>query len=248
MRLDDEISGLRKEISQFRAETRQRLEVIENEVNKQVALNYNRTIVEYVLEMNHDLVANLKCDRPDEEINCKTMLSKTQDEHLSLLKAGKFSESYSAIEKALEKAPKLRQNFDDMGRPGCVSCIESGMRMMQSNMQLLSQLKLIETPAVSLAQNTATVNTLDAEKANDLIVSPISNKVRIQILQSIYRGENRFNDLSRATGLEGGQLLYHIKKLKDADYMDQFESKDYVLTPKGMKGLVMLAQLSHELS
>ena len=118
---------------------------------------------------------------------------------------------------------------------------------MQSNMQLLSQLRLIETPAVSLSQNTATVNSLDAEKANKLIVSPISNKVRIQILQSIYRGENRFNDLSRATGLEGGQLLYHIKKLKEADYMDQFESKDYVLTPKGIKGLVMLAQLSHEL-
>jgi DNA-binding HxlR family transcriptional regulator len=115
-------------------------------------------------------------------------------------------------------------------------------------MQLLSQLKLIETPAVTLAQNTATVNKLDAEKANDLIVSPISNKVRIQILQSIYRGENRFNDLSKATGLEGGQLLYHIRKLKAAEYLDKFESKDYVLTPKGMKALVMLAQLSHELN
>jgi DNA-binding HxlR family transcriptional regulator len=248
MRIDDEISGLRKEISQFRTETRQRLEVIENEVNKQVALNYNRTIVDYVLEMSQDLVDNLKCERPDEEENCKNMLSERQEEYLKLLKAGKFTESYNGIEKSLERAPMMIQNFDEMGRPGCVSCIESGMSLMRSNMQLLSQLKLIETPAVSLAQNTATVNSLDAEKANDLIVSPISNKVRIQILQSIYRGENRFNDLSRATGLEGGQLLYHIRKLKEADYMDQFESKDYVLTPKGIKGLVMLAQLSHELN
>jgi len=144
--------------------------------------------------------------------------------------------------------PGLKKNFEDLGRPGCVRCIENGASVMRSNMQLLSQLKLIETPAVSLAQNTATVNALDAEKANNMIVSPISNKVRIQILQSIYRGENRFNDLSRATGLEGGQLLYHIKKLKEAAYIDQFESKDYVLTPKGMKGLVMLAQLSYELS
>ncbi|MBT3283482.1 winged helix-turn-helix transcriptional regulator [Candidatus Bathyarchaeota archaeon] len=248
MRLDDEISGLRKEISQFRTETRQRLEVIENEVNKQVALNYNRTIVDYVIGMSHDLVANLKCDRPDEEENCKAMLAERQEEHLALLKAGKFTASYNALEKAMERAPKMKQNFEDFGRPGCVSCIEAGMSMLRSNMQLLSQLRLIETPAVSLAQNTATVNSLDAEKANRMIVSPISNKVRIQILQSIYRGENRFNDLSRATGLEGGQLLYHIKKLKEAEYMDQFESKDYVLTPKGMKGLVMLAQLSHELS
>lgn len=248
MRLDEEISGLRKEINQFRTETRQRLEVIENEVNKQVVLNYNRTIIDYVTEMSHDLVANLKCDRPDEESECKTRLEKLQEEHLSLLKAGKFTDSYNALEASLKKAPEMINNFEDMGRPGCAKCVQSGARMMQTNMQLLSQLKLIETPAVSLAQNTATVNALDAEKANDLIVNPISNKVRIQILQSIYRGDNRFNDLSRATGQEGGQLLYHIRKLKDTGYLDQFESKDYVLTTKGMKALVMLAQLSHELN
>jgi len=71
MRLDEEISELRKEITQFRTETRQRLEGIENEVNKQVSLNYNRTIIDYVTEMSHDLVENLKCDRPDEESWCK---------------------------------------------------------------------------------------------------------------------------------------------------------------------------------
>ncbi len=248
MRLDEEISELRKEISQFRTETRQRLEVIENEVNKQVALNYNRTIVEYVIEMSHDLVSNLKCDRPDEEVFCKTKMGGLQEEYLRLLKAGKFTESYNALEAAMEKLLEIKHSFEEMSRPGCVSCIENGASLMQSNMQLLSQLRLIETPAVSLAQNTATVNALDAEKASDLIVNPISNKVRIQILQSVYRGENRFNDLSRATGQEGGQLLYHIRKLKDTAYLDQFESKDYVLTTKGMKALVMLAQLSHELN
>jgi DNA-binding HxlR family transcriptional regulator len=247
MGLDDEISGLRKDINQFRTETRQRLEVIENEVNKQVALNYNRTIIEYVTGMSHDIVEHMKCDRPDMEIYCKDKMGGLQADYLSLLKAGNFTESYTALESAVSMLKQFKTGFEEEGRTGCVRCIENEERLMQSNMQLLSQLRLIETPAVSLSQNTATVNSLDAEKANKLIVSPISNKVRIQILQSIYRGENRFNDLSRATGLEGGQLLYHIKKLKEADYMDQFESKDYVLTPKGIKGLVMLAQLSHEL-
>lgn len=248
MRLDEEISGLRREINQFRTETRQRLEVIENEVNKQVALNYNRTIVDYVTEMSHDLVANLKCDRPEEEAHCKDKMGGLQEEYLGLLKAGKFTESYNALEVAMEKLLMIKQSFEEKGRPGCVSCLENESKLLQSNMQLLSQLRLIETPAVSLAQNTATVNSLDAEKASALIVNPISNKVRIQILQSIYRGENRFNDLSKATGQEGGQLLYHIRKLKDTAYLDQFESKEYVLTTKGMKALVMLAQLSHGLN
>jgi DNA-binding HxlR family transcriptional regulator len=247
MRLDEEISELRKEIGQFRTETRQRLEVIENEVNKQVALNYNRTIVDYVTGMSQDLVANLKCDRPDEEEICKTQMEGLQTEYLALLKAGKFSASYAALETSLVKINQIKESFEDLGRKGCVTCLENEARLMVSNMQLLSQLRLIETPAVSLAQNTATVNSLDAEMASQLIVNPLSNKVRIQILQSIYRGENRFNDLSRATGQEGGQLLYHIRKLRDTDYLDQFESKDYVLTSKGMKALVMLAQLSQGL-
>lgn len=248
MRLNDELSELRKEIGQFRTETRQRLEVIENEVNKQVALNYNRTIVDYVTEMSHDLVENLRCEVPDQEEYCKTHLGGLQTDYLSLLKAGKFTDSYTALEKALIKLNELRAKFEDTGRKGCLSCIDNEAKLLTSNMQLLSQLKLIETPAVSLSQNTATVNSIDAEKVNDMIVNPISNKVRIQILQSIYRGENRFNDLSKATGQEGGQLLYHIRKLRKANYVDQFDSKDYVLTNKGMKTLVMLAQLSHELS
>ena len=50
MRLDTEISELRKEISQFRTETRQRLEIIENEVNKQVSISYNRAVIEHVAD------------------------------------------------------------------------------------------------------------------------------------------------------------------------------------------------------
>jgi predicted transcriptional regulator len=89
---------------------------------------------------------------------------------------------------------------------------------------------------------------MDPTMTNDAIVNPISNKTRLQLLQSIYRGENRFTDLSQNTGLEGGQLLYHIKKLTEADYVYQADNKDYVLTTKGLRVLVMLAQLSQELS
>ena len=115
MRLDDEISALRQEIGQFRTETRQRLEVIENEVNKQVALNYNRTIIDYVTEMSHDIVENLKCDRPDMETYCKTSIGGVQSEYLSLLKAGRFTDSYNALEAALIKLNQIKEGFVEDG-------------------------------------------------------------------------------------------------------------------------------------
>lgn len=247
MRLDEEILGLRNDMNRFRTEIRQRLEVIENEVNKQVSLNYNKTIIDYVTGMSQDLVANLKCDVPEEESNCKAQMAALQSDYISLMKSGKISEALSSLNGAIQKLGMLRERFNEAGRTGCVRCMESELMLLESNKKLLDQLKLLDTPAVTIVQNKATIGALDAETATDSILNPISHKVRIRILQCIYEGENRFTDLAKATGLDGGQLLYHIKILKEAGFIDQFESKDYVLSAKGMKALVMLAQLSHEL-
>ncbi|MCW4011623.1 MAG: winged helix-turn-helix domain-containing protein, partial [Candidatus Bathyarchaeota archaeon] len=239
---------LRLEINKFRAEIRQRLEVIENEVNKQVALNYNRTIIEYVKKTSIDLVENLNCNRPDEEAFCKSQMSQMQTPYLQHLEAGNFPQAYAALEKAQQQLSEIGNQFQKEERLRCVGCIESQTQLLESNKRLISQLRLIESPAVALGSNNQTIDQLNPAITNDSIVNPISNKTRIQILQSIYRGENRFTDLSTNTGLEGGQLLYHIKKLTEADYVYQAENKDYVLTTKGLRVLVMLAQLSQELS
>lgn len=248
MRLDEEVKELRLEINKFRAETRQRLEVIENEVNKQVALNYNRTIIEYVRKMSRDLVENMDCDRPDEESFCKSQMSQIQAPYLTHLESGSFSQAYTALEQAQQQLAVIGDQFKQEKRTRCVGCIESQTQLLESNKHLISQLRLIETPAIVLSSNNSTIDNMDPTMTNDAIVNPISNKTRLQILQSIYRGENRFTDLSQNTGLEGGQLLYHIKKLTETDYVYQADNKDYVLTTKGLRVLVMLAQLSQELS
>ena len=111
MRLDEEVKELRQEISKFRAEARQRLEVIENEVNKQVALNYNRTIIEYVQKMSKDLVANLDCDRPSEEAFCKSQMSMIQSAYLKHLEAGNFPQAYTALEKAQKQLAEIEVQF-----------------------------------------------------------------------------------------------------------------------------------------
>ncbi|TRO59464.1 hypothetical protein E2P71_01100 [Candidatus Bathyarchaeota archaeon] len=46
---------------------------------------------------------------------------------------------------------------------------------------------------------------------------------------------------------EAERALYHIKKLVESGYVYQADNKDYVLTTKGLRVLVMLAQLTHEL-
>jgi DNA-binding HxlR family transcriptional regulator len=99
-----------------------------------------------------------------------------------------------------------------------------------------------------LEQGRATVEGLDPVRVAERLLDPLSNKTRLMILKSVFRGENRFSDFVGVTGLEGGQLLYHIRKLVDSGHLKQFESKDYVLTRMGMRSMMLVAQLSQELS
>jgi hypothetical protein len=72
LRLDEEMGELRNELQSFRAETRQRLELIEIEVTKQVSLNYNHAIIDYMQGATLDFIDSLKCTKGGaDEVKCK---------------------------------------------------------------------------------------------------------------------------------------------------------------------------------
>jgi DNA-binding HxlR family transcriptional regulator len=248
MRLDAEIEELRKELGKFRTETRQRLEAIEGEVTKQVSLNYNHTIVNYLVDVSADAVRNLKCDRGVEETTCKATLMGHQQRFTSLLKTGRFDDAYVELNKVKETMQQFHAGMKQQNRTGCTACIQNEIDVLTSSERLLAQLRSIKTPALTLEKGRATVDSLDPETATEQLLEPLSNKTRLTIMKSVFRGENRFTDFVKATGLEGGQLLYHIRKLLDSGHIQQFESKDYVLTRKGMRSMMLVAQLNEELS
>ncbi|MFA5869152.1 MAG: hypothetical protein WC941_05565 [Candidatus Bathyarchaeia archaeon] len=248
MRLDGEIEELRKELGKFRVETRQRLEAIEGEVTKQVSLNYNHTITDYLVDVSSDAVRNLKCDRGLEESACKATLTQHQQRFTNLLKTGRFDDSYTELKQVQENMRQFKTGMEEQGRKGCVVCIQNELDVLASSERLLTQLRSIGSPALTLEQGRATVEGLDPVRAAERLLDPLSNKTRLMILKSVFRGENRFSDFVSVTGLKGGQLLYHIRKLVDSGHLKQFESKDYVLTRMGMRSMMLVAQLSQELS
>jgi hypothetical protein len=248
MRLDGDIEELRKELAKFRVETRQHLEAIEGEVAKQITLNYNHTIVDYLVDVSADAVRNLKCDRGTEETTCKAALTGHQQRFTSLLKTGRFDDSYTELKSVQENMLGFKTMMKDQGRTGCVACIQNELDVLNSNERLLTQLRSIKTPALTLEQGKATVDSLDPASAAEHLLEPLSNKTRLTIMKSVFKGENRFTDFAKATGLEGGQLLYHIRKLVYSGHLTQFESKDYVLTRMGMRSMILIAQLNQELS
>ena len=248
MRLDGEIEELRKEMGKFRVETRQRLEAIEGEVTKQVSLNYNHTITDYLLDVSSDAVRNLKCDRGLEESDCKKMLTQHQQHFTNLLKTGRIDDSYTELKQVQENMMRSKDFFKENGRVGCVACIQNEIDVLASSERLLTQLRSIDSPSLSLEQGRATVENMDPVRAAEELLDPLSNKMRLMILKSVFKGENRFTDFINVTGLEGGQLLYHVRKLVNSGHLKQFESKDYVLTRMGMRSMMLVAQLNEEIS
>lgn len=248
MRLEREVEKLQEELSKFRLETRQRLEVIENEVSKQVALNYNRAIIDYISENTEESIIGLKCEQEKEkEQLCKNWLANIQGSYLELLKKGKINDSINALDETISNVKKFEKVSVEEERIGCVQCFRNQLKVMENNKMLLGQLQLIESPIASLSDNRSTIGEIDPTQLNRHLLNPLANETRLQILISVFLGENRFTDFTKTTGQSGGHLLYHLRILKQNGFINKYESKDYVLTRKGIKALIILAQLNNEL-
>jgi DNA-binding HxlR family transcriptional regulator len=249
LRLDDEIGELRKELQSFRVETRQRLELIEGEVTKQVSLNYNRAIVDYLQSATLDFIDTMKCEKgEDAELRCKEKMRDIQRKYLELLKVGKLRDSLGALKEAIEVSTGMVKGLVSSSNSICAECMRKEIDFLEINGGLLSQLTMLQEPMSPSLDDRGTVGSLDPVAMEQSILDPVAHRVRLQVMLSIFKGENRFADFTAATGLKGGHLLYHLNKLLEGGLIQQYESKDYVLTRKGLKTLVLLAQMGEELA
>ena len=186
--MDGEIEELRKELDKFRVETRQHLEAIEGEVTKQVSLNYNHTITDYLVDVSSDAVRNLKCDRGLEESACKATLTQHQQRFTTLLKTGRFDDSYTELKQVEEKMRQSKAMMKEQGREGCIACIQNELDVLASSERLLTQLRGIDSPAVTLEQGRTTVASLDPVRAAEQLLDPLSNKTRLMISEECIQG------------------------------------------------------------
>jgi DNA-binding HxlR family transcriptional regulator len=70
------------------------------------------------------------------------------------------------------------------------------------------------------------------------ILEPLANRHRFRIVQSLAADTQTFSALSSLTGLLGGNLLFHLKKLQDVGIiLQRHERGDYIITEKGYKTL-----------
>ncbi|MGB8892302.1 MAG: winged helix-turn-helix domain-containing protein [Methanoregula sp.] len=81
------------------------------------------------------------------------------------------------------------------------------------------------------------------------LLEPVANAQRFQIVKALATGTRTFSEISQLTGLKGGNLLFHIRKLTESGMiLQRHERGDYIITDKGYKTMITIGELHRSLS
>lgn len=233
----DEITALRTEIQALRTELRchtDRSAVPE----RMTALDAFRkncadAVITAELAGAKDALAAKAANCPHRE-DCLPCLARTFALLLESLRTGRLS---------TEELADIRREFEAAQKPcsfaSCSGCL------IEANRLFASQVRLLKSAGVYAGdENELRIQELSDEAVVAWIGEPLSNVVRVKILKSLASEPKSFADLSRLTGLRGGNLLFHLEKLLIAGViLQKGERKEYTLTTRGHELLVSAASL-----
>jgi len=125
----------------------------------------------------------------------------------------------------------------------CERCFNEVSRLFKKQVRLMRSLRIYTTTADKRQE----ITELKEEAFVNEVLEPIASKHRLQILKSVSTEPRTFSELAEATGLRGGNLLFHIQRLVGSAMMVQRHDRgDYMITEKGFKVLKGLSDV-HQL-
>ncbi len=127
----------------------------------------------------------------------------------------------------------------------CDTCFTEVGRLFEKQVALMKTLGIYQkSPDTADVVAEMPIETV----VNDLL-EPVANIQRFQIVKSLTTGTRTFSDISQLTGLRGGNLLFHIRKLTESGMiLQRHERGDYIITDKGYKTMAAIGELYRVLS
>ena len=127
----------------------------------------------------------------------------------------------------------------------CESCLAEAEKQLDNQLRLLAAIGIGQTNPNT---NTA-VRSLPEDEAATLFSDALASPVRIQVLKALYDDGKTFTDLSRLTGLRGGNLLFHLEKMIKSGIIQQKGDRgEYRITYRGYEVAGAAAELYLKIS
>jgi DNA-binding transcriptional ArsR family regulator len=120
----------------------------------------------------------------------------------------------------------------------CEKCLQEVSRLFGKQIRLMRSMRIYSTEA----DKSREISEMPEAKVVKEFVEPIASRQRLQMLKALSVEPKTFSSLSQATGLKGGNLLFHLQKLVDAELAAQRHDRgDYAITEKGLGVLTAIS-------
>lgn len=153
----------------------------------------------------------------------------------SALKVGDGTVTPDEIAAQKERLQTLREKAPSSA---CDACFDATLLLLEKQTEIAEGLGLRDEP------NRAEIAEIPVEEAVRDFLEPAASVPRLTVLKALADGSLSFSDLSRLTGLRGGNLLFHLSRLEEAGLIVQRRNRgEYHLTGTGYLCLQGIARI-----
>ena len=230
--LKTEITGLRTDLKRFiERANQQHITTVLADLRE----NYAGLFANHQVESaKTDLAAHMEGDCKMRE-KCYEVFMEFLQKTSQHIRDGQVSEEMIRSYREQMKAMRSKGPFDR-----CDTCFSELHRLFEKQIDLMQSLGICQGAA---GQETGTGGVPDESAVRDLL-EPVANAQRFQIVKALMVRTRTFSDISQLTGLKGGNLLFHIRKLTDSGMiLQRHERGDYIITRKGFRTITAIADL-----
>ncbi len=235
--IKEEVTSLRNEFSRFLQRTNQQhIEGLIGEMRK----NLMKPMVDYLCEdaserMHTRMTAN--CGMRD---FCETAFRELLQETAGLVERGRIeAETINLYRDRLEELKKEAKTSS------CSTCFSEATNLFEKQIKLMRSLQIYEDLE---GDKKIDISEIEPEKLVSEVCEPIANRQRLLMLKALSGESKTFSELSKLTGLRGGNLLFHLQKLLETGMvLQRNERGDYIITRKGYSTLQGLSRIYSEI-
>ena len=238
----NELHEIRIEIAALRSELNRYTEQTQNHNAVSLMSDFRENCAEAIVsgyrENGCDAIGKEAGDCPMWE-QCRPVFGTLFDETLENIRSGELTSD--DIKTIHEKLNALKTHAVN---ERCASCFA------EAEKQLNQQLGMLEAIGVYHTETDigAAVSSLAEEDVSTLFSDALGSPLRVQILKALYLDSRSFTDISKLTGLRGGNLLFHLEKLQKSMLIVQHgERGEYRISYRGHEVLNAVAELVQKL-
>jgi DNA-binding transcriptional ArsR family regulator len=236
--IKEEIISLRNEFSQFlQKANQQHIDVMLIEVKK----NFTKPMVNYLYEDVNEKLHSLMTEDCETNELCETFFRDFLQETACLIGRGKIETK--TLKMYRDKLEELKK---EAKTPNCNKCFSKASDLFEKQVKLMRSLQICED--IEEGSREFDISEIELNKLVSEICEPVANRQRLLMLKALLEGSKNFSELSRLTGLRGGNLLFHLQKLLETGMvLQRCEHGDYIITRKGYSTLKGLSRIFSEI-